>query len=701
MKKMRCIFVLAFIFMSSFVLAGISISEPADIYNLGDKLYINLDGLLGAEIGNLNINLVCGNRTTNLIKIRARDFAFDEEQSYSTDVILNTGDLEILNLSEIIGECQVISSLGASVASTKTFTISNNIFVSASLDKVAYNPDEVVTVSIEAIKANGDLLNGFVEGSNATSFSKAIENGFVSEIFSIPKTIEAGIYYLNIYAYDTEQNQGSTIAFLNINQVASSIIMSLSNVEVLPDDDLTIGVEVFDQSGIEMEGTIFVKIVSPINEEIESTVQAGEFSTFDFVSNSTVGIWRVITSFNDMVEEREFEMLGVQKVEFDIEDSVLSVINIGNVLYNKTIDVQIGNETMELELRMDIGEVRKFKIDADGECEVVIGDGDSLISGLVIGTANVVSISDLKEVGILKGYSTVWIFLIVVLGGIGTVFFIRYRKTKVVGENSLVNKITKVIRKIRDNKFFGHSAHPILQNAEVKIKSHMNNSLNLTNKSPTVQGLDTKNYSHKDKSMVDLTTKTIGSAEATLVLKGEKYMSAVVTMSVKNYEDLGESAKDTLHKIVIGEQKNKGLVDWRSDYVFIIFSPIITRTYDNEILAVKTGMDILKSLNAYNKKFKDKIEFNLGIHVGELVTTKDRGKLKYTSIGNTVSLAKRISDSDSGKLIVSETIRKKLIRDLKVDKGKDIGGNQAYEVFEIKDRSANADKLKDLMKRVE
>ncbi len=60
----------------------------------------------------------------------------------------------------------------------------------------------------------------------------------------------------------------------------------------------------------------------------------------------------IVASFNDLIEEREFEMLGLQKVEFEIEDSVLSVTNIGNTLYNKTISVQIGNEVMNLELKL-------------------------------------------------------------------------------------------------------------------------------------------------------------------------------------------------------------------------------------------------------------------------------------------------------------------------------------------------------------
>ena len=156
----------------------------------------------------------------------------------------------------------------------------------------------------------------------------------------------------------------------------------------------------------------------------------------------------------------------------------------------------------------------------------------------------------------------------------------------------------------------------------------------------------------------------------------------------------------------------KGLIDWRGDYVFVVFSPIVTKTYKNEALAAKAGMAILSELNAYNKKFKDKVKFGIGVHVGELVASKGKGsrsadpklrssgaKLKYTSIGNTISLAKRIADSGNGKLLISNGIRKKLLRDLKVSKGDEIGGNQIYEVNEIKDRKADEARLKELLKR--
>ena len=111
-------------------------------------------------------------------------------------------------------------------------------------------------------------------------------------------------------------------------------------------------------------------------------------------------------------------------------------------------------------------------------------------------------------------------------------------------------------------------------------------------------------------------------------------------------------------------------------------------------------MDLLSKLQDYNKKFKDKIEFNIGVHTGELIASKVNNKLKYTSVGNTISFAKRISDSARDKVLVSEEIRKKLLRDITVGNGGSIGEKQTYEILKIKDRGADQEKLKELLKRM-
>ena len=143
----------------------------------------------------------------------------------------------------------------------------------------------------------------------------------------------------------------------------------------------------------------------------------------------------------------------------------------------------------------------------------------------------------------------------------------------------------------------------------------------------------------------------------------------------------------------------KGLIDWKEDRVFVIFSTIFTKTYDNEILATKSAFKIWRNLLDYNSKAKDKIDFNIGINSGELVASKSGDKLEYTGIGNTVSLARRMSDSDSGKILISESIKKKLMRDLRVEKLANIGDNPVYSATEIRNKEANEAKLKDLLKR--
>lgn len=703
----RLMLMLGILLFSSGVFADISISEPLDVYNLGDRIYIDLDGLRGAENGNLDIGLACGNRSVNLVRIPARAFSPNDDQSYSIPYkILNWEDLGISDLKEIVGTCQIVSSIGSDVASSKTFEISDEIIVTLSTDKLEYKPGESVSVRVDAIKYNGETVNGFSEGTNGSSFSRAIEDGVAEDSFGISETMEAGVYNLNIHVYDVGSkgvlNQGTGSVSYSVKQIATSLILSLSDEIAIPGENFSIGVEVFDQSGVEMEGSVFVKIVSPDGSEVENAVQSNEFVLIDFESNSSVGIWKIISQFDDLVQEREIEMMAKQKVEFDFEESVLIIKNVGNVLYNRSIDVAIGEDVMTLDLNIKVGEIRKFNLAAPmGEYEVVVGDGEYRVNHHLLLTGNAVSVSDLKSVGIFKNYSIVWIFLIVVIGGIGGVLFARYRKTRTLGgdEGFFRRLIGKIKSKSGVDKLQEKGAmisRKVSEKIPASVKSHMDDSLNFTNKSPAAQGLNPK--SSGDDKMVDLTRKDSLQAESTLVLQGEKHMSAIVALSVKDYEGLSDVARDSLKKIV-EDAKGKGVVDYRSDYIFVLFNPLVTRTYGNERLAAKCGMKIVEDLNNHNKKFKDKISFGLGVHAGELIVAKEKGKLKYTGIGNAISFAKRMSDTDSGKVIVSDIVRKKLLRDLRVLKGKAIGESPTYIVVEVKSKSGDAAKLKELLAR--
>ncbi len=708
MKKL--LFLVVIIIVCSGVFADISINEMKSVYNLGDRLYVDLGGLRGIDSGNLDINLVCNNESINLVRIPARSFPADSDQKYSAYKILNREDLGTSNLSNIIGSCQVAVSMESDIALSNLFKISNNVAVDVSLNKATYNPGEAVIVNITALKTNGVLLNGFIEGSNASSFSKEIKDGAVEETFNIPKTSEAGFYSLNVYAYDVGANgvlnKGYGLSSYTVNQVASSLVLSLSDNNVVPGNNFSIGAAVFDQSGVEMKGTVSINIISPDGSDIKNALNAGDFTLIDLMSNSSVGTWKIVAKFDNMTQTREFEVSALQKVKFDFEDNILVVKNVGNTLYNKSITVDIGEKVMNLDLNIRVGEVRKFSLQAPmGKYNVVVDDGSDNITHQVLLTGDAISVNDFQNGPFFQNYSIIWIFLIVMIGGIGLILIIKYRKTKIIGEgNGFFGTWFNKIKEHNKTKKLQNTGTKITKKVGDKIptsvKSQMGDSLAFTNKSAAAQSLDSKNYSKEDKTMVDFTKRGLSGAESALVLKGEKYTSSVISLSVKNYEELGGAGIDSLKKI-IEEAKGKGLVDYRNDYIFIIFNPLVTRTYGNESLAVKCGMNILEALKMYNKKFRDKIEFGIGIHAGDLVAAKDNGKLKYTGIGNTISLAKRMSDTHSARVVVSESIRKKLLRNLKVLKGKEIGEKATYVVSEIRDVRLDQAKLKDLLKRAE
>lgn len=660
---------------SSIVLAGISINEPLDIYNLGDRLYVSANGVVGIESGNFNIDLVCSNNTINLVKIPARAFSSEENVYDLPYKIINEEDLEIGDFSSILGTCQIIATIGETAVSTKSFLITDEVSVRASLDKGTYNPGEGITIKIDAIKANGDLLDGIVEITGATIFSKAIQEGLATNTFSMSETAEAGVYYLNVSAYDSGKNgilnHGSAVISFSINQVPTSIVLSLSDNSIIPGNELKIGAEIFDQSGKTLQGSVSGKLISPEGIEEDIVFNTGEFFSKQFETNATSGIWIVRAFFNEIGQEKEIEVKELQKIDLVIEDSILIIKNIGNTLYNKTVNVQIGNTTKEIDLRMEIGETRKFNLAApQGEYEVIVGDGEAQISNQVMLTGKAISIKDLEDVGIFKSYSIVWIFLIVVFGGIGAILFRKFKRTTTLDEKTNKKRLFERIFKSRKSSNFSlHSS----------------------------SGFKPKLY--KSKGVVDLTNGKINSAESSLVLKGEKYPSAVVLISIKNFSRIKEHALEFLSNTIDEVKTMKGLVDWKDDHVSVIFSTVFTKTYDNEILASKAAFRIWRSLLDYNNKVRDKIEFNIGVNSGEIVASKSGDKLEYTGIGNIISLARRMSDFDSEKILVSENIRKKLMRDLRVEKVNSIGDNPVYSATEIRNKEANEAKLKDLLKR--
>ncbi len=668
------------LFGVSVVSARMAITEPSSAYNLGDKLYVSLGGITGASSGNLNINLLCSNQTINLLKISARAFSSTQEQSYSLPYKeLTKEDLEIANTRDVLGSCQITASLGAEQTTTRMFTITDSVSLSNRFDKITYNPGDLITVTVEATKANNQPLNGFLETSDAAVINKEVVNGRATLTFSMAPDTKAGDYNLDVFVYDKGTsgetlNQANSSSTFKINQVPTNIQLGLSTNQLVPGEELTISADILDQTGDKIKGAVSLSTNSSNTRETRSVnVNSGEFAKMKFATNTTPGIMYINAKFADIQQTEEFEILPLEKVDFEFIDTVLVIKNVGNVPYTKPVDVKIGEGMQTVQTNIPVGGEQKFNLKAPtGEYKVAVSDGQSNVERNILLTGKAISVKDITSGSIFSDYAVIWVFLILILIAAAAIILLKMRKRPMSLKDSMMKN----------------------------VPSKFSDTLNFTNKSPEAQSLYQSGDGNDEHGIVDLRKPRMIGAESALVLKGEKTPSAVICLHVKNYSSLKPAASQELVKVIGLAKEEKGLVDWKDDFVFVIFSPISTKTFNNESHAIIAGMGMFERLNEYNKKFRDKIVFSIGITSGDLVASPEGKMLKYTALGNTIALSKRIAASAEGQLLVTDLVRNKLMRDVKADKVQDIGRVAIYSVKEIKDHTQNRARLDEMMKRM-
>jgi len=185
-------------------------------------------------------------------------------------------------------------------------------------------------------------------------------------------------------------------------------------------------------------------------------------------------------------------------------------------------------------------------------------------------------------------------------------------------------------------------------------------------------------------------------AEQGLVSKGEKVKATVLALKIKN--KLNEQSKQTIQKEIDLVHEKKGSVFEQNESIYIIFSKMMTNSDRNEIDAIKIAFKLLSALNDYNKKFKDKIEFGIGINTGDIIGNVEGKKLKFTALGNFMILAKKLSELSDKKIFLSKEVYDKRMTELKANK-LTIGENEVYELLSVVDHDKNKKFIEDFLKR--
>ena len=595
------------IFFAHFASAEILLDQISNVYNIQDELIINAVLKPSSPVNDFfDVKMVCGES----LELYRGSFNLEsgEEREVAINVVLSKSVI-----GSIIGLCHIEAEYGPDIITSQEFTISREINVDLDFNVKKFNPGEKISMSGKALKLNGEPVQGFIEvliDDIELSISKSVSEGKFSFNFTLPQDSPAGQHVTKIRVYEKDKNEEVSNEkyleeIIEIFQVMNELKVEFDQTNIDPGDNLNYKISAIDQSGALVEKDISVVIYEPGNfVHLKKVVKSGEENVVELGINQTPGYWKIEAGADDFIDKKLFYLEEKEEALFSLVNDTLIVTNIGNVPYKKAVEFSIGSGVEILDVELDVGQTKKFRLRAP-EGEYVIGakEGDEeLVLGKTFLTGKAVDIGETRD-GISLSWSG-WIVVLVII---------------------LVVVVTILLAFVRRKK------------PETK------------------------------------------ASPISSLFEGEKEEAVAVALRLGEIKDF---ARSTINEVLLVAKKHGGSVYVDGDYRIMMFSSRLTKKSDNEIVAINAAKEIDKILKGYNAKYSDKIDYGLGINKGVIVSQIKDGKFKFTSTDNIISFAKRISDSAKEKVLMSDSVHRRVAGSVNSEKKE---GN-AWSVDKVADR---------------
>jgi hypothetical protein len=644
--KRGIIALIMIILLSSFISADIMFTQQVkSVYNLGDvvNLPVKIKTLTDVT-GSFNMDLICNGTAINFYKYSGINLAAGEEKDLDSSLVL---------VNKVIGDktgiCKVKAMLNGDYVLSNEFKISNSLNITGSLQKIEYKSGESIFISGTVKKENGNNLDGFIEAvitednSNTIIQQGTVTSGVYSLNLSLPDNLRAGRYLVRVKASE-KNSDGAVTNFgeidynISIMQVPTNLELVLKSKEIIPGTNASIKIILHDQTGDSINSTGFITIKDSNNKIIEQKeVQTGEFFEYSIKNNEPPSEFSVFGVSNQLTANDKFNVEAKEDVSVEIVNKTILITNTGNILYNKTLFVKVGDNPLNIPVLLNVGESKKYTLSApDGEYNVeVTSDGGKNIQGVMSLTGGVI---DIKEISGSSLGISLWILLILILGIVIFLFF----------------------RKIYKKPFFE--------------KKNMNLS-----------------FKKKDKDIPVLKesgiTRVVNKAEISLSIKeGEKQEASVICLRIKNLKDIKSrkgSATEAIDKIISLAEENKAVTYENMDYLFVILAPTKTRTFKNE----KTALDMAEKINdilaEHNRMFNQKMDFGISLNQGSIVAKIENGIFKFMSMGTLVTASKKIASLAKEEVLLGEKMNDMLRLSIRTEKSVR-NGVSVFSIKEIK-----------------
>lgn len=647
-REVSLILLSAFLlFLIPTVSAEMFISQPKTTYNIGDDFSFNVTIVPSSDANGFFIaEIECSGESSGSVEI------------YRVPLSLKIGNQKVIEISgkfenflteDLGGTCYLSAMHEHSRASTSNFEIARKVYVSTWTDKIIINPNDRINVSGKGIKTNGQLVTkGFVElrvsDLNITVF-KSVESGQFNIMISIPDDARAGEHSISARIYEKDgdgkiTNEGEGNTTIKINQVIRKSEIAISAQAIEPENEFIYTALLHDQSGENIAKNVDTSIYYPNGRLFaRKVVLSGEANKLTIAGNFTPGTWRIESNADGIKSNRSFYVEEYESADFKLSEGTLTVTNTGNVPYKKPVEVVIGGTSEVEEVDVDVGETKKYALSApDGQYSISIRDGQiEQELGTSFLTGRAIGVEAEGNGGIFsRSYLFIWIMLI---GICALVAVLQYRR-------------------VSNLPYYGQT--PSSYPAPMKA----------------------------DKS------------EDGIISEGNREECSIISLKLKNSEDIEKTNGDAISSIeraLTRARDARAKIYSDKNYRTMVFAPSLTNEKDNSMKAVAIAKEIENTFNEHNKRYGEKIMFGLGVHSGEMIVGSSKGgEFKFNSIGNTIPYVKKIADSVSHGVGVSEMVHRRILGKVKSDK---IEGTNYWRIAKIRDRELHSDFISRFVER--
>lgn len=654
-------------------------SQPNNLYNVGDVADLTTNIITTTALNAFfSINLVCNGVETQVHQ-QYLILSAGEQTSVPVRIPLISDFMD----SQTSGTCKLKSMIKNSNSSildyvlTDEFLVSNLIEVSVSSTNKEFNPGELMMIFGNAVKENGENANGIAElnltnGNNSVySGFGTVRNGYFYFNFSLPQNIPAGQKLARLRVYEIgSSGQQTNKGFINfnilINQIPTTLdLVAKDNIkEILPGRTYSVKGILYDQTGERIDSAVNF-IVKKSDGEVMGQEQAvtGKFVNIPISYNDAPDTWSILAESRNLNAVSSFNILKNEIVSVELINKTLLVTNRGNVYYNKPIQIKIGDKSVTFNVSLGVDESKKYVLSApEGDYPVgVFSAGSDLFTGNIFLTGRAINVREAAEgmLGFVQS-TWMWVILLVVLVFVIFFFFRKWHKKR-------------FFKKVNMNKKFRIRDGILISDGEESSsdKGRLVNSRNI--------------------------------ADLSLSIQGEKQSSSVICLSIKNFGEVSSrkgGVNETMNRIRDVVDNSNAAVYENGSYLFFIFAPVKTKAFNNELSAIENAEKIQRILEDHNRLLKQKIEFGLSVNYGSMVIKPGINGLKFMSIGNVISTAKKLAYLSDGEIFLSNEIKNRTATDIKTNR-QSSGDLEFHTLVEIRNREKSQKFIREFMSKME